>query len=40
MRHGKKWTIKKMLSCAVNGFAEMELCRESSRSKCMGQIVK
>jgi hypothetical protein len=27
-------------NCAANEFAEMELCRESRRGKCLGQILK
>jgi hypothetical protein len=27
-------------NCAANGFVEMELGRESSRSKCLGRILK
>jgi hypothetical protein len=27
-------------NCAANGFAEMELGRESRRSKCLGRILK
>jgi hypothetical protein len=49
VRHGKKWAsitedfYKKLqgtLNCAANGFAELELGRDSRRGKCKGQIVK